>query len=179
MNSDTITSQNYLDELYKITDGDSMAQVSMHDVGARIGLDKAESGKIAEQLMVQGQIELKTLAGGITITEDGLATLGVTAPVKAQPGQALILSNSTVLSEKDRTTVQQLSRLTKDALSGLQADYDLIEEIVIDLKTLETQLLSPQPKTAIIKEIFRSIHNGLHPVLQKDSQLIARLTEIV
>ena len=35
--------------------------------------------------------------------------------------------------------------------------YSQVDELVIDLKTLKVQLLSSRPKTAIVREIFRSL----------------------
>ncbi len=83
MDSEDLKSKDYLEELYRQTGGDVEVQVSMYDVGAAIGLDKTEAGSLAEQLMVQGQTELRTLAGGISITPEGLAVLGISTPVAA------------------------------------------------------------------------------------------------
>ena len=47
-----------------------------------------------------------------------------------------------------------------------------MEEIVIDMKTIEVQLLSSRPKTAIVREILRSLST-----LLKEVEATSRLSE--
>lgn len=151
----------YLEELYKQTDGDCEVQVSMHDLGAAIGLDKAEAGSLAEQLIVQGQAELRTLAGGISITPEGLEILGISVPLPPSAKSELSLGVGPVTDDTDRRTVQLLTEQIKNEISGINLEYDLLEEIVLDLKTIEVQLLSPRPKIAVLRELFRSLQDAL------------------
>ncbi len=161
METDENKSKEYLAELYRLTGGDTEVQVSMYEVGAAIGLNKSEAGSLAEELMVQGQTELRTLAGGISITADGLAVLGiaVAAPQSAEKG--FQLSHGPVADATDRQTMQHLSEEIKKSISGRKLEYDLLEEIVLDLKTIEVQLLSAKPKIAILREILHSLHAAL------------------
>ena len=147
----------YLEELHRQTGGNTEVQVSMHDLGATIGLDKAEAGSLAEQLIVQGQAELRTLAGGISITPEGLAVLGISAPSPTSGESNLHLGVGPVADENDRRMVHLLTQEIKEEISGLGLDYDLLEEIVLDLKTIEVHLLSTRPKIAVLREIFRSL----------------------
>jgi hypothetical protein len=39
--------------------------------------------------------------------------------------------------------------------------YAWVEEVVMDIKTMEVQLLSPKPKTGIVREIFNSLNRNL------------------
>ncbi len=39
--------------------------------------------------------------------------------------------------------------------------YENTEEIIIDIKTIEIQMLSPNPKTEIIREALRSLQKSL------------------
>lgn len=151
----------YLAQLYQLTGGDTQAQVSMYEVGAAIGLDKSAAGSFAEELMVQGQAELRTLAGGISITVDGLAVLGfaVTEPQSADNG--FHLSKGPVADDTDRGTMQQITEEIKKSIARRQLEYSLLEEIVLDVKTIEVYLLSPRPKTAVLREILRSLHAAL------------------
>ena len=150
MTSDEIIRKNYLDEVYRQTGGDTEYQVSMYDVGAAIGLDKAEAGSMAEEMMVEGLIELKTLSGGIGITAEGLANLGVSAPTAAAESSSLQLGSEPVITDSDRQTIQLLTEQIKTATATHDIDFTSIKAIVIDLKTIDVQLLSPQPKTKII-----------------------------
>ena len=47
------------------------------------------------------------------------------------------------------------------AVIQLNATFGQMEEIVIDIKTIETQLLSPNPKIAVIREVLRSLHKTI------------------
>ena len=72
MDANSPEAQNYLLELYQMTTGDINAQVSMYDVGAAIGLEKNDAGKLAEDLIGDGLVAVKTLSGGIGITDLGV-----------------------------------------------------------------------------------------------------------
>ncbi len=160
MDIDDLNLKSYLEELYRQTAGNTEAQVSMYDLGAAIGLDKTEAGSVAEQLMVQGQAELRTLAGGISITPEGLALLGIAVPAAAMAESGFSLGKGPVADENDRRTIHLLTQEIKDALAGLSVEYELLEEIILDLKTIDVQLLSPKPKIAVFREVMRSLHSA-------------------
>ncbi len=177
MNIDDLNSKAYLEELYRQTGGDTEKQVSMYDVGAAIGLDKAEAGSLAEQFMVQGEAELKTLAGGISITPEGLAALGIAVPSPHAAEGDLRLGAGPVAGEHDRRTVHLLTKEIKNDISGLALEFEQLEEIVLDLKTIEVHMLSPRPKTAVLREIFRSLLGSL--ATTKAEKMTAQLKTIV
>ena len=108
MNPDDLPGKSFLDELYLRTKGDSAAQVSMYDVGATLGLSKAESGSLAESLMVEGLVELKTLAGGIGITSEGLAILGITAAAPVAAGQTPCFGSGPLATDSDLRMIGQI-----------------------------------------------------------------------
>ena len=62
----------YLLELYEQSQGESQSESSMYEIGAALGLEKSEAGALAEDLIIEGYAELKNLAGGITITAEGI-----------------------------------------------------------------------------------------------------------
>jgi len=161
MDTEDLKIKSYLDELYRQTGGDTEVQVSMYDLGAVLGLDRSEAGSLAEQLMVQGQAELRTLAGGISITNDGLAVLGYAVAAPHSAGDELRLGDGPVADEADRRTVHLLCEEIKKELSGAGLEYDLTEEVVLDLKTIELHLLSPRPKTAVLRALFCSLQETL------------------
>lgn len=161
MNIDDLNIKSYLDELYRMTGGESEAQVSMHDIGTAIGLDKTEAGSIAEELMVQGLVELKTLAGGIGITAEGLENLGVSISPPTSSDTLLNFGKGPLADDADRQIINFFADEIKNEISGRKIDFDLLEEIVLDLKTIELQLLSPRPKIAVLRELLRSLHGAL------------------
>jgi hypothetical protein len=161
MDPDNLTAKNFLDELYRLTHGDMAAQVSMYDVGSTLGLNKVESGSVAETLIVEGLVELKTLAGGIAITSDGLANLGIAAPADTAADTTLAFSNGPVINDRDRLMIEKIIRQIKEGITGQPVAYDSLEEIVIDLKTIELHLLSPRPKVSVLRALLRSVHEAL------------------
>jgi hypothetical protein len=161
MDIDDLKIKGFLEELYRQTGRDTETRVSMYDVGAAIGLDKAEAGSLAEQLMVQGQAELRTLAGGISITPEGLAILGISVATPHSAKSSLHLSDGPIADDADRRTVQLLMEEIKNEIPSLNLEYELLEEIVVDLKTIEVHMLSPSPKISVLREIFRSLQNAL------------------
>lgn len=166
----------FLDALYRMTEGNIDAQISMHEVGASIGLEKTEAGKVAEELMVQGTVELKTLAGGIGITKEGLEVLGLSSTTPH--ASAVQLSKELIPNENDRATVEQLVKTVKDELGGHQLDYSAVETVVIDIKTIELHLLSPRPKNAVIRELLRSLRDTLAAV-KENSEAVATLNALL
>ncbi len=177
MNLDDVTSKSFLTELHQQTQGDMQAQVSMYEVGAAIGLGKGEAGSRAEELMVAGLVELRTLAGGISITPEGLAALGMAVPSSPVASQALRLSTGPVLNAADRRLLEGLVEEVKQGLPGAKLASALLEGVIFDLKTIEVHLLSPSPKVAVVRELLRSL---LEPFQAGDSKaVITKLTGLI
>lgn len=158
MSFDDMQVKNYLQQLYQLSGGDVTVEVSMYDIGEAVGLDRSEAGAVAEDIIIDGFAELKNLSGGISITAEGLRALDIdisdgteTDDKGFELGEAELLSQSTCLA------VEQLSKDIKSIVVELGSDYGGLEEIVFELKTLEVQLLSNRPKTAIVREILRSL----------------------
>jgi hypothetical protein len=159
-------SNTFLLALYSVTGGDTAVKTSMHEVGATIGLDKAESGKMAENLIGMGWVEVKTLSGGIGITAEGIEAAlnaGAEPPKGSGSGGAQVaaLGAGPLLDAGDRRIVETLLAQAKQGLAKLSADYAVLEEMVIDIKTAEVQLLSPRAKTAVVRAVLRALQAGL------------------
>ena len=154
-------SQRYLEELRNRTQGDTTKQVPMFEVGEALGLEKAEAGTLAEDLIIMGCVELKTLSGAIGITNQGLEMAGGAMNAKSSPAQHLRLSAGPVVLREDCAAINsQLTEIRAWVVCG-NVSLGQIEEIVVDLKTIEVQMLSPRPKTAILRETLRSLQAGL------------------
>lgn len=149
----------YLSQLNDMTGGDPDAQVSMHDVGQVLGIEKDEAGQMAEALFIGGHAELKTLSGGIGITAMGLKALGI-APASPSGG-ILALSREKVMTETDIEVLDILLREIKSGVGDGKTDYSVLETIVTDIKTIEVQMLSPAPKTAVVRELIKSVIDTL------------------
>ncbi len=149
----------FLISLYQETGGDVSKQVSMHEIGRRIGLDRDASGRNAESLIGEGYVEVRTLSGGIGITESGAA-----AALELGAGTGTVdeeLKNAPVIDEEDRRRIDRVTTDLKTRAGGLNLDFDSLSELTADLKTLDAQAASPVPKTEIIRACFRSVRNNL------------------
>ncbi len=158
----------YLEELSIRTQGDTTQQVSMFDVGEAVGLEKAEAGALAEDLIVQGWVELKTLSGGIGITSEGLELIRGPGAGKDTASAGLQLGDGPILAFAGRQAVE---KVLADIRAGVQCQttsFERIEEMVIDVKTIEVQMLSARPKIGIIREVLRSLQAGLEGVGMTD-----------
>ncbi|MBW2193941.1 MAG: hypothetical protein JRF27_09180 [Deltaproteobacteria bacterium] len=67
------TLNQFVVEFYLQTQGDPSNIVSWYDIGETLGLDREGSSQAAEELIGTGLAEIKTLNGGIGITDDGIA----------------------------------------------------------------------------------------------------------
>ncbi len=168
MNIDTPEVQTFMLELYKMTDGDIAKQVSMHEVGAALGLDKGATSSMSEELIIEDLVELKTLAGGIGITEKGLELLQNAGCIAAPPSQAVQLSRNPVLDSQDIQQLEELIAEIRKITFELPGSYQQLEELIIDLKTIEIQLLSPRPKNGIVREIILSMQASLAKTGRKE-----------
>jgi len=168
----------FLLELYHQTGGDTENQVSMHDVGAALGLDKTLSSASAEDLIMDGFVELKTLAGGIGITANGIGLLQDKGAVEDTTRNRLKLRGLPILDDTDRKTVESLLAVLKKEISGKSIDYPEIESAIIDIKTIEVHLLSSKAKTAVIKAIFSSLRDVASGIgLQESAASISEILE--
>jgi hypothetical protein len=152
--------KSFLEELHKQTKGDLQSQVSMYAVGAAIGFAKGEAGSLAEGLMVEGLVELRTLSGAISITREGLASLGISAPTAPSTEACQRFSKGPIADQADRKLLCHTVDAMKSTIPTLKLDYNQLEEIIIDLKTIEVHLLSPSPKVAVFRELLRSLHSS-------------------
>lgn len=149
----------FLAKLNTLGGGDPDVQVSMYEIGEALGLDRAEAGQMAETLFMGGYAELKTLSGGIGITAMGLGELGVALPARETAAETL--GKGPVLDQEGRDTVARVLADLKEAVPGGGLSYETLDEIVTDVKTLEVHLLSPRPKTLVIREVFRSLAGAM------------------
>ena len=160
----------FLVELYLQTQGDPSAMVSWFDIGEMLGLDRKASTLTAENLFGTGFAEIKTLSGGIGITADGVAEaqqLGASITSKGDPG--LVLGNTPVLNEGACQAVERIAADLKSQMGEKRLDFDSLAELMADLKSIDAQMSSPNSKTAIIRECFRSIMGVLEKTGDTDS----------
>ena len=161
MDIDNPVVERYLTELCTKTQGDTGAQVSMFEVGAAIGLEKPEASMIAEELIIEGLAELRSLSGGISITAQGAEMIQGPGCGPVSKASGLQLGNGQILGEQGGQAVEKIIKGMRETVLHGKATIGQLEEIIIDIKTIEIQMLSPQPKTDVIREVFRSLHARL------------------
>ena len=166
----------FLHELYRQTAGEIENQASMHEVGALIGLEKTAAAALAEELMVNDLVELKTLAGEIGITQAGLDLLAQSGRIQQSQGQVQRLSGEEVPTDEDRTIIQNIVVDIQQVVATSKLDYPRLEEMIVDLKTIEVQLLSVRPKTTIIRAVLNSLASSLETMHQ--SEVLAKYGDI-
>ncbi|UCD89066.1 MAG: hypothetical protein JSW04_11565 [Desulfobacterales bacterium] len=152
----------FLLELYVLTQGDPATMVSMYDIGETLGLDRGISMRTAEELIGTGLAVIKTLNGGIGITTDGVTEahqLGATADNGSPTG--ISLGDAPVMDETQCRAVERIAAELKSQLGEKGLNFDQLAEMMADLKSIDAQLSSPNPKNAIIRECFQSIKNVL------------------
>jgi len=159
MDTSTSATKAFLFQLYSMAGGDPLVQVSMYEVGEILGIEKAEAGSLAEALFIEGHAELKTLSGGIGITRQGLKALDMKIDYRGDEG--LQLGSGLVMEDQGKASLEKILGEIKAFMGGAKTPYEKLEEMLMDIKTIEIQMLSPHPKTQIIREILRSISQSL------------------
>lgn len=176
MNQDISPEKAFLTELYNATKGDPEAQVSMYDIGAALGMENDDTAQVAQDLMIQGFAEFKTLSGGIGITFQGIKELDIAIDPSLDPALQS-LGSGTVLDESGTRAADAMLTDLKQTIAKADTSYPDLEEIVMDIKTIEVQMLSPNPKTAVIREVFRSLHGSISKTGPRE--LAARLDGLI
>lgn len=165
---------NFLHSLFEATQGDGSVQVSMYELGEAMGLDKEQAAQVAEWVIGAGWAEVKTLSGGIGISQMGVekaVSLGAKMPADAD--EVVKLGEEAILSDEVRKVVESVLASLKLEVVDQAFDFDAFAEIIADIRTLEMQLVSPRPKTAL----FRAGFESMKAVLEK-ARHIAPLDQI-
>jgi hypothetical protein len=164
---------NYL-EFFRLlfikTGGNLQKQVSMHEIGNEVGMDKSASKTVAEELMRIGLIDIRTLSGGIGLTEEGLFEAQNRFPDIAGISTLIKLGNHPVVGEKTGTAITEILNHLKPQIGKLGLAYNELTELIADIQTLDAQMRSPRPKSSIVRECFRSIQPLLSPTDESEIQ---------
>ena len=164
----------FLIQVFEQTCGDPSVQVSMYDIGGRLGLERDAASRVAEELMGLQLVEIRTLSGGIGISAAGSEMVQeLIGPLAADVGESTKLGDENLLNSANRQAVEQIVAEIKDQAGKLGLDFDTLAELMADLKSIDAQLGSSRPKTAIIRECLHSLSGVLKGTANK--QLIGRI----
>jgi hypothetical protein len=152
------TGQQFLIQLFEQTKGDSAVQVSMYDIGEKLGLDRDIASTVAQELIGSMLVEIRTLSGGIGINGDGSQMAQkLIGPAAASSDEFAKLDDTPLLNASGRQAVEQIVSELKNQAGALGLDFDTLAELMADLKTIDAQLGSSRPKTAIIRACLFSV----------------------
>ena len=169
---------NFLLALYQKAEGDTAFVISMYEIGESIGLDRDIAQKTAEALMGEGLVEIKTLSGGIGITENGITEIKVLTGEANDGGSVpMSLSGAAVISEDDQKLIETVILNLKNAVNQLKLDFNDMADLFVDIKTIELQLTATSPKTPIIRECFKSIKTGFKN--SQNTEVLKQITDLL
>ncbi len=152
------SSLQFFRSLFIKTGGDKKKQVSMHEIGNEAGLDKSASKTVAEELMSLGLIDIRTLSGGIGLTEEGvLEAQSWFSDIPGIGAAEITLGNQPIVGEKNGEVITDILTNLKPRIGKLGMAFDDLADLLADIQSLEAQMRSSRPKTAIIRECFRSM----------------------
>ncbi|MFZ0242009.1 MAG: hypothetical protein WAL90_10220 [Desulfobacterales bacterium] len=150
--------RNFLLSVYKQTKGDPAAVVSMYAVGSELGLDRNAASRLAEDLMGWMLLEVRSLSGAVGITP--LALEEIEASEFAESGSrenTARLGSEPVVTGEVRQALERATAALKQQIGRIGLSYDGLAEVMADVKTIEAQLDSSRPKTAIVRACLRSL----------------------
>ena len=158
-------SRDLLLHLYRETGADPAVQVSLYETGAALGLDRDAASRATEDLIGWELVELRTLSGGIGISEKAIGEIEASGLAGDSTSDCVAAFGKTVHIDDDaRRVVEQITAAVKTRAGSIGLDFDRLSEVLADLKTIDAQLDSPLPKTTIVRECFRSLKSALETV---------------
>ena len=170
--------QQFLIQLFEQTGGNVSTQVSMYEIGEVLGMDRDTASSVAQELIGRQLAEIRTLSGVIGINADGSARVQkLVGPLASDSSESANLGHAPVLNSGGQQTVGQVVSELKNQTGSLGLDFDTLGELMADLKTMEAQLDSSRPKTAIIRECLRSVLNVVEKAQSR--QMVDRLRNLV
>jgi hypothetical protein len=180
MKSDQInvTGQQFLIQLFEQTKGDSTVQVSMYDIGDQLGLARDEASAVAQELIGSMLVEIRTLSGGIGISANGSQMARkLTEPAGSNDKELAKLDDTPILTPVGRHAVEQIVSGLKNQAGSLGQDFDTLSELMADLKTIDAQLESSRPKTAIIRACLFSVLSVLKT--EGDHESVIQISSLI
>ncbi|MDJ0816661.1 MAG: hypothetical protein QNJ58_10690 [Desulfobacterales bacterium] len=168
----------FMIQLMEETNGDQSAQISMYEVGSSLGLDRDDAARVAEELMGLQLVEIRTLSGGIGMSAAGFEMMQeLLGPIDMASNSATRLGDEPILTAPGREAVVEIINDIKRDAGTLGLDFDSLSELMADLKSIDAQLESSRPKTAILRACFISICQVLKT--KPETSLIGKINGLI
>lgn len=152
-------SRRFLLELRKQTAGDPARAVSLYEVGRVLGWERPQALNAAQDLMAAGFVEIRSLSGSIALSPAGLSAAEEELRAAAPAAPPLRLGRGLVLEEEVARRLPVMLQEIRSVAAGLPEA--MRRELEADLQTIASQLASPRPKTAVVRETLRSLAETL------------------
>jgi hypothetical protein len=178
----------FLQKLYEVTEGSELASVNLWELGTELGFSRPETDRIDEYLTGEGLTTHIALGGSLGITHQGIVEVEAALSKPDEPSSYFPPVNNyfyvdqMIGSQIQQGTSQSSQVLTynandieallkfvadmKSQLSELKLDADSQAEVQADVETIETQIKSPRPKFAAIKECLVSLRTILEGIAE-------------
>jgi len=160
----------FLFQVFQQTNGDPTVQVSMYDIGEGLGLNRDAALRVAEELIALQLVEIKTLSGGIGISVSGVEEVQHSfGDQTVADDQVVRLGDTPILDQVQCQVIEQVMADLKVHAGNFGLDFDRLNELMADVKTIDAQLGSSRPKSAIIGECLRSLRAVLEKIGERES----------
>jgi hypothetical protein len=142
------TADRFLAAICEQTGGDPGRSVSMWAAGEGLGFDRNQTENVAMELVSEGLLEVKSLSGGVSLTESGLARARNVAPTSGETGGGL------------PEFVESLEK----ALPKMNLPPVLRVDLELDARVLRMQLTRSAPLAAVVKAVLGEVKARLKTV---------------
>ena len=150
--------------IHEKTGGDPGRSVSMWAVGEGLGFDRSRTEGLAMELVSEGLLEVKSLSGGVSLTESGLAR-----------------TRAGVNGGEAGAGLPEFVQALEEALPGLTLSAAVRGDLELDARVLKIQLQRSTPLDAVVKAVMGEVKSGLRsagPGAASLMQLIDSLPDI-
>jgi hypothetical protein len=178
----------FLNRLYEITDGDYNKFKLMWSLGEELNLSRDETLSVMNYLNTEGLARYFTLDGAVGITHTGVIEveralskpdtptqyfppviniLHVQSMVGSQIQQGSSSSTQTQsqsITQNDLNEIGVLLSSIKQNLTEIGLTGDANTDAEAEIQTIEAQLRSSKPKSAILRESFKTLRNLIEGV---------------
>jgi len=147
--------------IYKETKGDISRTAGMWVIGENMGLDRGRTENLAMSLVGEGLVEIKSLSGGLTLTEAGLS--------RVQAGGSAGTGSPDLGDFLPRIEA---------ALESLGLGTKARRDLGADLATLRAQMGRSEPLAPVVEATLRAVKQTLESA-SADKQLLDALAGLV
>lgn len=151
-----------LTAIFRASKGDPDHTVGMWVVGQSIGLERSETESLAMDLVAEGFLEIKSLSGGVALTQTGLALFEAGASQDAEPVTlgTILERMETFLNERDLPPAVR-------------------QNLAADIQTLRAQSGRTSPLPAVLETVLNAVREALSGLSSPPVDLIDAVNRLL